>query len=109
MMGLPVGEAPGTWGNHDRDIGWRTFARDPIQLDRITPRSTRFEARVLAGNAGSDGRSRHSQKCVRRLPAIDRGTATAAPPLRPSKTFDRYGFGTNSRGRCVHMTERSPF
>jgi hypothetical protein len=43
-------------GFYRRDIGWRAFARDPIQLDRITPRSTRFEARVLAGNAGSDGR-----------------------------------------------------
>jgi phosphoribosylamine--glycine ligase len=29
-------------GFHRRDIGWRALARDPIQLDRSTPGSTRF-------------------------------------------------------------------
>jgi hypothetical protein len=30
------------------------------------------------------------------------------PPLRPRKAFNCYGFGTNSRGTCVHMTESPP-
>ncbi|MGI8570312.1 MAG: phosphoribosylamine--glycine ligase [Methylocella sp.] len=29
-------------GFYRRDIGWRAFARDPVQLDRITPGRTRF-------------------------------------------------------------------
>jgi phosphoribosylamine-glycine ligase len=29
-------------GFHRRDIGWRAFARDPLQLDRVTLGSTGF-------------------------------------------------------------------
>jgi hypothetical protein len=32
-------------GFRRRDIGRRTFARDPIQLDRITPGSARFSGK----------------------------------------------------------------
>src|ERR1700704_126134 len=38
----------------------------------------------------------------------DAGFANRPHP-RPRKVFDCHGFGTNSRGTCVHMTERSPF
>ena len=54
-----------------------------------------------------DGRSRHSEKPVRRDPAAHRGTTTTAQSGAGVKVFGCHAFEPNPRERCVQMTEKS--
>jgi hypothetical protein len=55
----------------------------------------------------SDGRSRHSQKSLRRRPTNDSPNFDRRPIQRLREVFGRHAFEPNSRERCVLITINS--
>src|ERR1700704_2707544 len=92
------------------DLGYRNNDRS-FTNTRLNRPLTRIGAKVV-----SSGRYVAFQMAAVAIPKnlfadILRLIAELRPPpaSRPREVFDCHGFGTNSRGTCVHMTERSPF